>query len=276
MGTSLIVLTLGALVLDERITFFPFPFFFILLQLVGGAACYELRQLMASDERPIGWLSQVGVALILSSQWWKLLLPQPHDVMPILCLFAVLVLAACLCELALYKEPGHSVNRLARTVFLFAYLGLLPWFLVVLRFPRGANDEIRPTTVALALAIFVPKCCDIGAYFIGRMLGRHSMAPVLSPKKTWEGAIGGLLAAALVALAVNSLSPVIGGPWWVAAEVGLVLGGAGILGDLLESLIKRDCARKDASQIVPGFGGVLDVIDAILFAAPIAYWTLRA
>jgi phosphatidate cytidylyltransferase len=128
---------------------------------------------------------------------------------------------------------------------------------------------------ALALTIFVPKFCDVGAYFTGRFLGRHRMSSVLSPKKTWEGFAGGLAVAVLTALLINGYFPILRGGAAAAVGFGLTVGLAGILGDLAESLIKRDCRRKDASQVVPGFGGVLDVIDAILFAAPVAYCWLR-
>jgi phosphatidate cytidylyltransferase len=103
------------------------------------------------------------------------------------------------------------------------------------------------------------------------------MSPVLSPKKTWEGLAGGLALSAAVAVAINRLPsvPLLRGGEPAAACFGLVVGGAGALGDLAESLVKRDCRRKDASHLVPGFGGVLDVVDAILFAAPVAYCWLR-
>ena len=134
---------------------------------------------------------------------------------------------------------------------------------------------LRQETIALALSIFVPKGCDIGAYFTGRLIGRHRMTPVLSPKKTWEGAFGGLALAIAVAFGLNSLGPVIpSGPLGTTA-FGLTVGIFGMLGDLAESLIKRDCERKDASAAVPGFGGILDVVDSILFAAPVAYWWLH-
>ena len=96
------------------------------------------------------------------------------------------------------------------------------------------------------------------------------MAPVLSPKKTWEGAAGGMAAAVAAAIGINRFGPILSG---IAAEVGfgITVGFAAMLGDLAESLIKRDCGRKDASQAVPGFGGVLDILDSILFAAPVAY-----
>ncbi len=100
------------------------------------------------------------------------------------------------------------------------------------------------------------------------------MTPVLSPKKTWEGLAGGLVTSALIAFGLNHFWPVLSSAV-SALGFGLVVGTVGSLGDLAESLIKRDCQRKDASAVVPGFGGVLDVIDAVLFAAPVAYWWIR-
>jgi phosphatidate cytidylyltransferase len=190
--------------------------------------------------------------------------------------FTVVVLLGFLVEMAAFRPPaqtaeasatgsGHVVIRLALLVWITAYLGLLPSFLMQLRWLN---------VTALALGIFIPKCCDIGAYFTGRLLGRHPMAPVLSPKKTWEGVLGGLLLSAGAAVAINRPLSVVPGGDLGAAVFGLVVGGAGVLGDLAESMIKRDCRRKDASQMMPGFGGVLDVIDSILFAAPIAYYWL--
>src|SRR5439155_16472069 len=103
--------------------------------------------------------------------------------------FTGLVLAAFLLEMAQFRSPGESIDRVARTVWIVAYLGLLPCFLIQLRWlpDPTASQPGRRATTALALMVFAPKCADIGAYFTGRSLGRHPMAPVLSPKKTWEG-----------------------------------------------------------------------------------------
>ncbi len=136
------------------------------------------------------------------------------------------------------------------------------------------------STAAIALAVFVPKGNDIGAYFTGkfltgRLLGRTPMTPLLSPKKTWQGAIGGMLASVAVAIGIQSGFHVIPYGWVGAVGFALSVGVAGIVGDLAESLIKRDLQTKDASQSVPGFGGVLDVIDSLLFAAPVAYLWFR-
>jgi phosphatidate cytidylyltransferase len=110
---------------------------------------------------------------------------------------------------------------------------------------------------------------------MGRIAGRNKLWPRLSPNKTIEGAIGGLIfgvGASLIVTAVARFAldaPCLG--WGPAAGFGLVVAPAAQLGDLMESMIKRDCARKDASSSVPGFGGVLDVLDSLLFAAPVAY-----
>jgi phosphatidate cytidylyltransferase len=187
--------------------------------------------------------------------------------------FAAVVLAAFLLEMATFREPGQSVVRIALAVWTVAYLGLLPSFLAQLRWWPGDPD--RRGAAALALTIFVPKFCDVGAYFTGRLLGRHRMSPVLSPKKTWEGLAGGLALSVLTAWALNRFLPTLPLSDLSAAGFGLAVGVAGVLGDLAESLVKRDCRQKDASQALPGYGGVLDVLDSILFAAPVAYWWLR-
>jgi phosphatidate cytidylyltransferase len=117
----------------------------------------------------------------------------------------------------------------------------------------------------------VPKCNDVAAFFTGTFIGRTKMTPLLSPKKTWEGFTGGMIGGTLVAVIVSLAAPIFRGGVPEAIAFGLVMGFAGVLGDLAESLIKRDCQTKDASTDIPGFGGLLDVIDSVLFAAPVAY-----
>ena len=137
--------------------------------------------------------------------------------------------------------------------------------------------------VALVSLIAVVKMGDIGAYTVGRLIGRHKMAPSISPGKTWEGLAGGLLFSCFGSyLTLGVFAPKLGletanaMPWigWIA--YGVAVGAAGVLGDLAESLLKRDARRKDSSDWLPGFGGVLDILDSILGAAPVAYlfWVL--
>lgn len=149
-------------------------------------------------------------------------------------------------------------------LFGFVYLGLMPGSLLAIRAEHSAW--------VLAAALLVTKSCDIGAYFTGRAIGKTKLIPWLSPGKTWEGLVGGVALAALVSLA--TLTPLAGLHWAYALLVGVLLALVGQAGDLLASMFKRDAQVKDSGQSVPGFGGVLDVIDSPLLAGPVAYWLL--
>lgn len=270
MGTVLVVLVVAALVADRP----PYyPILFLLVEFLAILSCFELLGLLPAPRRPEPWLCYTSVFLLLASNWFAA--PNGSAALT-LWLVGVATMAAFLVEMARFQEPGESLVRIAVAVLIAGYLGVLPCFLVQLRWlpDTGIAHSVNPGVIALALAIFVPKCCDIGAYFVGRFFGRHRMSPVLSPKKTWEGAVGGLAAAVGAAIGINRIAPVLHSLGAVIS-LGLALGIAGMLGDLAESLLKRDCRQKDASQAVPGFGGVLDVVDSILFAAPVAYCWLK-
>jgi phosphatidate cytidylyltransferase len=266
MGTVLVVLVVAALVADRGPLY---PLLFLLVEFLAIVSCFELLRLLPAERRPPAWLCYSSVFALLASNWMA-----RTDPFVTVCLFGVVVIAAFLAEMIRFQEPGSSLGRISATILIASYLGVLPGFLVRLRWQPAGSGTIDPGVIALALTIFVPKCCDIGAYTAGRLFGRHPMAPVLSPKKTWEGAVGGVAASIAVAIGINRIAPVLDGP---AATIGfgVSVGIAGMLGDLAESLIKRDCKQKDASQAVPGFGGVLDVVDSILFAAPVAFLWLR-
>jgi phosphatidate cytidylyltransferase len=272
VGPVLVLLASGVLLADRHLA----PWYPCLLACVlalGLLACVELHGLLGALPRPSLALCLAGVAAVLLANWPAHLpgADPAHAWRDVLGVFAGVVLAGFLAGMAAYPQPGGSVVRVALLAWVVAYLGLLPSFLAQLRWWEEPDRGVT----ALALTIFVPKFGDIGAYFTGRLLGRHRMAPALSPKKTWEGLAGGLALSALTAVGLNAALPAVLGGAWRAAGFGAVVGLAGVLGDLAESLVKRDGGQKDASQVVPGFGGVLDVVDSVLFAAPVAYWWLR-
>ena len=265
MGAVLIALVTGVLVVDPA-PWFPFLLvLFVILDLLGTL---ELVRLIDSNRRPPLWLCLTGVLGVLLANWPAHVWPAGDAWHWIGGAFTTLILVAFLAEMATFREPGHSIARISLTIFIVVYIGLLPCFIVQLRWLGTAPGYTRGIG-ALALAIFVPKSCDIGAYFTGRLFGRYRMSPVLSPKKTWEGFAGGIAAAVLVAFLLNRAALTLED--WKALGFGATVGILGVLGDLAESLIKRDCQQKDASQVVPGFGGVLDVVDSIVFTAPVAY-----
>ncbi|MEM9186400.1 MAG: phosphatidate cytidylyltransferase [Planctomycetota bacterium] len=192
------------------------------------------------------------------------------------------VLLAVAVELARFQQPGVATIRLAQAVLAIAYCGGLMGFAAQLRLLGGGQwgDDGRWGMLALLSLIAVVKANDTGAYAAGRVFGKHPMTPRLSPGKTWEGFVSGaLFSVAAAAICLGPLadylrcSPAMANPAWALGAVayGLVVGAAGVLGDLTISLLKRDSRLKNSSTWMPGFGGVLDVLDSILFAAPIAY-----
>ena len=126
----------------------------------------------------------------------------------------------------------------------------------------------------LYFVILTTFATDTGAFFIGRLVGRHRLAPVISPAKTWEGAVGGLLWAVGAALALNiALSLSI--PLWQALALGVIIGFVGQVGDLMESALKRRAEVKDSGTLLPGYGGMLDRLDSVVLTVPLVYYWVK-
>lgn len=272
VGSILALAAGGILVGDDYIAPGWFPCLFVCLMALGVLAGRELVRLFPEVIRPSETLVLTGVLICLAANWLPPLQRElgyapPSVWLAVLVAFAATLATAFLVEMRRYTgEPGRAVPRLGATVLAVAYLGVLPCFFAQTRFL-----PVEHSGWLLALVIFAPKGNDIAAFFTGTFLGRHKMMPLLSPKKTWEGFAGGMLGGAAVAVGVSFAVPVFPGGVAEAVGFGLAVGLAGVFGDLAESLVKRDCMTKDASKSIPGFGGLLDVVDSVLFAAPVAY-----
>lgn len=190
---------------------------------------------------------------------------------------AVLVLLSSLGFYARRQAFEGIVAAAGGTLLAFVYLGLMFGFLLAIRREQSAW--------VLLGVILVTKSGDIGAYFTGRVVGRHKMIHWLSPGKTWEGLVGGVALASLAgSIGMEVLTDATGRAALPvelpAALVGALAGGLFALvgqgGDLIASLFKRDAGLKDSGQSLPGFGGFLDVIDSPLLVAPVAYWMVTA
>ena len=180
-------------------------------------------------------------------------------------LLAAVVLAGAL--VVATGRPEHDVVRRAAVLLLpVLYVGVPLGVLVLMRAEWGAGAVFAGVLTVIA--------SDTGQFYGGKAFGRRKLAPVISPKKTVEGAVSGFVAAALV-LPVLGRFWLPGWPAWVLAVMGATLAAAGIVGDLFESLLKRSAGVKDSSALIPGHGGVLDRIDALVFAGPLLYVFLR-
>jgi phosphatidate cytidylyltransferase len=187
--------------------------------------------------------------------------------------------ATCVAEIGRYRPGGTSLARLAVAALAVLAIGLPLAFMVGLRLvPAAAAGHGLAALVPLVSMVAVVKGGDIAAYVVGSLVGRHKLAPVVSPGKTWEGAAASLAASLSVAWLMLEQAGWSEGrqPWGGWAVYGLAVGVAGMLGDLSESLVKRELAAKDSGRSLGGLGGFLDLIDATLVAAPVAWllWTL--
>ena len=153
------------------------------------------------------------------------------------------------------------------TLFGILYISWFLSFLIKIRFLEGG-------VIWVAYLLAVTKAGDIGAYAVGTLFGRHSLMPHISPKKSVEGTLGGLLVSALVSLSLGPTLP-LNFEMFHLLVLGLLIGVIGQIGDLSESLMKRFCNAKDSGNFLPGMGGFLDAVDSILFTAPIFYFHLK-
>lgn len=202
------------------------------------------------------------------------------------------------------RDVNASIIGMAVTVLGLLYI---PWLLAHAVLVRGLGQEIvvkygdlerfrrfvpQPemadqfaTAVSLFFVFLVIACTfgnDTGGYFAGRFFGKHKLAPTVSPKKTWEGFVGGVLASMLAACVVKWIFDhwvpngiLVHFPYGGCLLLGAALGIVGAIGDLVESLIKRDADIKDSGWIIPGHGGMLDRIDALLFTFPLTYYVAK-
>jgi len=231
--------------------------FLIYMGLAAGLALWELSRAVATRGirlplAPVaaGGAAALGFAYFEPARW----------LLGCLALTTIAVLA--------WRLPGGTAGYLrdvAAGLFALAYLPLLASFVALM---LAAPDGARRTLTFLILAV----CSDIGGYFAGILLGRHPMAPVISPKKTWEGFGGSVLACVLAGgIAVPTL---LHGAVWQGVLTGAAAVAAATLGDLAESMIKRDLEIKDMGTVLPGHGGILDRIDSLLITAPVVWLLL--
>ena len=228
-----------------------------LMAVAAGLATWELLRMLGKNEavRPCMALGiPVAILLVLEAS----LPPNPVRLQALL---GISVLAGL--TLALFLKRKNAPTDLLITLGAAFYLGLTLRFLSLLRL---RSDGLMWLTV-VAVTVWV---MDTGAYFVGITWGKHRLLPRVSPKKSWEGFFGGLASAMLgAALMAHFWLP--GVSAWQGALLGGVIGVVGPLGDLSESLFKRQAGVKDSSQLIPGHGGVFDRLDSFVFVAPTLY-----
>jgi len=234
---------------------------FVAVALITIVSLFEVeRMLTAEGFRPLIGLSfLLAFAFLLGAMFpsWHVRLLEGG-------LSAIII--ATFVWLLLRRDQRGAIADWALTITVPVYIG---WPLSFLLLLRGSQPGLVPGTWWLLVLLLTVWGFDTAAFFTGRYFGRHKLLAAVSPSKTWEGVAGGLALAIIAAVAVTRP---IGVPWYHAIAIGLLTGIAGQLGDLAESLLKRQTHVKDSGTIMPGHGGILDRVDSILFAVLVVYF----
>lgn len=238
------------------------PLFIIVILLFTFGGLYEFFSLVEKKGVPVYKYFGTVVGLIIPlSIFYKFELTKGWEL-----LFVVIGLISLFILQIAKKDSSQAVFSISTTLFGVIYISWLFSFLVKIRLlPNGG--------VLLGVLIFITKASDIGAYLIGSSFGKHALISHISPKKSVEGTMGGIFFGMLAALASSSFLPhdIAFSPTSLLF-IGFSLSILTLLGDLSESLIKRDCLSKDSSGVFPGIGGVMDLIDSLLFTGPAFYF----
>lgn len=235
----------------------------VFLLLIAVPANIELAGLIGSGGAKVFLPIAIASSILLAGGWYfaqffadKIRFASIYFVL----VFSLSTLAIFLWQGLKYAAAGAFAN-IGGNLLAICYLGALTSFIMKLRIDFGP--------VAFLMFIFVVKFCDIGAYTFGRLFGKHKFSPIISPKKTWEGMGGGVVFSVIAASLFAKIFGIM--PLLPAVIFGVIFAFIGQLGDLAESLLKRAAETKDSAAFVPGFGGVLDVIDSPLAAGVFAY-----
>ena len=246
----------------------------LLIGLIAVLTLREFYQLMhAMGYRPFDKLGIFFGTLITLSPWFEARFLWPAH--PLLALATIVFSIRLLGE----RTPENRVESLCSTLFGLVYVGLLLEYVTRIVTPLPADTITPDGRLLIALwVIVVAKFCDMGALLSGLAFGRHKMSPLISPKKTWEGAVGGVLfsmatGAVFAHMARHHFPPHM--TPLVAALCAAPIAVLGIVADLVESVIKRRADRKDSGATIPGIGGMFDLSDSILLAAPVGYFLFR-
>lgn len=254
---------------------------YIFVNVVTARAVWEFYKICeAKGLRTYKVWGVIGTIALLSGSWFVFGMREFHstaDFAPLSYDFDIFILLVFAIGVFIRQFPQklnpQGIETMAVTLFGLMYVAWLANFITRVNFAT-ANGRYW-----VMYLVAVTKFTDIGAYIVGSTLGRHKMTPRISPKKTWEGTVGGLLFAVVTSVLCFHYMPdkleADGMKMSHAIVLGLLLGFAAVIGDLAESLVKREAGVKDSSTILPGHGGCLDMIDSLLFTAPLLYVYMR-
>jgi phosphatidate cytidylyltransferase len=248
--------------------------FSLLLAFIFSLGALELIRLARNRGHEISpWVVIPAVVLLVTHPVWNPIVGQGSDIDVFLGFILILSLFTASWFQSRRLGVFNTLSNMGLVSFVLLYIGLGGWFVVQIRLIGLSGGTSWAQIGPVVMFLLCVKSADIGAYFTGRVCGKHLWVPSISPAKTWEGVIGGVVLAIIVTSLFSLLFDIL--PIASAVLFGLSVSLTGQMGDLLESMIKRDVGAKDSASLIPAFGGVLDLIDSIVVAAPFAYGLFR-
>ena len=257
LGPSILVSLAILAVVFVTISFAP-PLFAIFAWIAILLAGRELTKAYKAGgiELPVNAIS-VAITLLLAAAWFGRVSGLA---------VAIAIAIPCVLVYMLLRDPKDFVRKSTAAAFAIFYLAFLGGFILLLAHDKEGLARIFTLVVLVS-------CNDTFAYIFGVLIGKHPLAPAISPKKTWEGLVGSIIATTIGSALVFQFA--LDHTWWIGAGIGLVAVVTSTCGDLIESAVKRDLAIKDMGTILPGHGGILDRIDSVLFTGPAVWFALE-
>lgn len=262
LGTAMLVIFCGILFLDYL---FDSDIGLGFLGLFAGAVCLlEFYNVVEKKGfAPFKLSGIVGGVVVFSGFWLSC---HEESLRPIYICLIFPVVFWLFCVQALKRGIDDTVKNISVTVFGIIYICFFLSFIMPIRnMSNGLN--------LVLIVLLITKGGDIGGYLFGRKFGRRKFSS-FSPNKTVEGALFALFSSLMIAIGLNSIAVIRVLPFYLIVPFGLLVGASGIIGDLIESIIKRDMTVKDSSSAIPAFGGLLDILDSLLISIPVAYYFL--
>jgi phosphatidate cytidylyltransferase len=254
-----IITALILIPLFMAMVWFGNPWFTIGVAIISILAGWEFYRIARSlNVRPATYLGLFAILLLI------ICLYCPLDSIRLIILAAATI--ASMIWAIFKKDKDKAFSDLIWTLSGILYIGLLLSYWPDIM----ALDNGKWWVFWLIISVVA---CDVAAYFVGRTWGKHLMAPAISPKKTWEGAAGGLIASIIISILLGLLFGLTV-PIWELMLLGILIGVIAQCGDLVESLLKRHAGVKDSGNLLPGHGGMLDRIDSYMLLAPIIYYVI--
>lgn len=260
-----VIVSIVAIPIILAATYLGGYYFFTFVAVVGLISFYEFYLLAKNKEANVNFIwGSIIIFFLLLNQFKGFLEPS----------ILILIASISLLVFELLRNKGSAIFNLGATFLGMFYIGLLLSSLIALReFYPGIDDYNKGGFLIISIFISI-WIGDSAAYYGGTSLGKHKLFPRVSPKKSWEGAIfgfifsiGAMILAKFIMLDFLSLL--------ISVIIGVIIGTVGQIGDLVESLLKRDSAIKDSSSLIPGHGGFLDRFDSLIFSAPVIWLYLK-